>query len=660
MGSTNPTYIIGALCLAFSLAMVGSFYIRNSSGNPASLPDIGLHIYMTLLLFISIVLMLKYMCLRMKIVGTRMISEHAREHHQIIISKVAKGGLITFFLGTLLFDMVCIISLLDCVSVYCALDCHKYSLIVVTVYLAVKVFFMGLQVCFLFSEGYVQTKHGRSDTSRHVFVLNSIVNLTLIFYTAMYRTVPLPGYPGLNCTIANTTFSYNEEETEHVKGCLTHTTHLFFFSRQIGPYLYPFHSEYSIIALMLNLVLWKCYHKVTNPSDHLLSAGGTFHRDSRDLSKNEAAASDNEDDDDLETSPLVRRLEAGNSIESSQQRHLSSSSLTIQDHPEALPTWTIRNQLGYGAAENTNGFENLGERTGRNGFCSIFKECAGCTQCLDPRPKYIYGPDNGCGIFAFFGFALLGAYTVPMLLSNYIHLNDQLYNGMYIITLILLLTMLAASVLLSIGIHKKLALGPEKCSYSISVGTVVVVFSAFITFLFNFLSGIAAWDLNFRTQNATSACSPKENYDGQTFSPTVQNVLDIISLVVDCAEVALQTNIIINNNLIMKRNYYYDVIYTSTMMQCMSFLMAANTCRWLLGSLIEMHQPQLNYGQCIYYGEASWKAIVYLLYPLVIYYRFHCALAFGEYMLWRRARIDTGQTHIGRANSVPCIGTLAI
>jgi hypothetical protein len=68
---------------------------------------------------------------------------------------------------------------------------------------------------------------------------------------------------------------------------------------------------------------------------------------------------------------------------------------------------------------------------------------------------------------------------------------------------------------------------------------------------------------------------------------------------------------------------------------------------------------QINLTQALYYGDKIWKAIVYMFYPFVIYYRFHCTMSLAEYMLWRKEMKNAGPLESRREEFVATIGTFA-
>jgi hypothetical protein len=657
MVTRNFTYIIGSMFLAFSAAIVSSYYIRSRKGLNV------VHVYTSLLLVTSNAIMLRYLIPRQKFVGARLVSTHAQRENEIVISRVAKGGMIVFSLGAIWYDTVGFLAEVDCMDVFMRADCEWGTRFTTAIYLILKIFFMGLQTWFLFSEGYTYAKLGYSDTNRHVFIFNSIVNFTVIIYTTFHEAEDETTKnacliaPGLFTNATNITSDHLG--LHHMTECLTHKTTLQIFGRQNEPYLYPFHSEYCILATTLNLILWKHFINSRKPRTRrrvfigrtwIRSPGGRRHVRARDsmTSDTRVAESDalipwheNEESVELDTT-LTGTFNSRIHIETTNQDVGNSDDGNF-------------GSSGYGTVE----IDDVGEEPIRyGGVVAVFRECYRCSGCLNPRPSYIYGPDDGCGLLAFLGFTLSIVYTVPSLLMNAKDLRKQMINMVYILTLILYVVMLIASLLLAIGTHRKLALGP-KFHKTLSVGSIVLILSTFIIFFFDFLFAIAAWDLAISQSINITDIEIKYPKAVSAMPLINQNILDVVAAAINCLQVALQTNIVINNHWIMKRMCFDDVIYTSTMMQCTSFLMAANFCKWLVGSSIEAHQPEANLGQILFYGKDAWKFLVNLLYPFVIYYRFHCTMAFGEYMLWRRGLLDAGRVGAGSAGFVPSIGTLA-
>ncbi|XP_064639216.1 uncharacterized protein LOC135494852 [Lineus longissimus] len=678
MAVERSTYFItSAVLLAFSVAYVFSYWI-SSKRNRYLTSNFSLVLYMTLLLFICVICMLRYLIPRQtsswEIQQEARQSTHAHRKNRTVISCIAKCGLVIFLIGAIMFDCVSTIGLVSCMDVFLADNCYQKERMVTVINKIAKMLFMGIQATFLISESEMYVKYGRSNTSRNVYIVNSIMNFTFVIFNALQEVKSAnKGVHGVYCVspslLANASMA-EKASFQHQYDCINDRTHMDKAAIKIGPYLYPFHSEFCTMATTLNLILWKLFSNDKLKNDATSTRKCRRRRRIRSqrihphvpiMSPNLSEATpDGDDMTSLERRRLLENEETAfeNEIEENDsdfdislttdrtfERIASFGRDNEADSPDIAVSTTSRHDQvgeseGYGSMDGNHTSTRGPASDSQEAGCS-FPCCRDqCRGCLDPRPRQIYGPDNGCGFIAFASLALLCVETVMSLLLQSRDMRRKLFTPLYVISTAKMSLMLITSVFLAEISRRKLQTGP-KVKQTLSVGSIVLIISAFIIFLYRVIEGVAALDLLILAPNSTKMDA--RFIADHEFTLEVQNILDFFNALLYIAQAAIQTNLVLRIHWIMKRNWPDDVIASSTAMQFTTFLMAANFSQWLLGTVVEMKYPKVNFSQVLYYNGATWKVVVYVLYPFVIYYRFHCTMSLAKLMLWRREVKNAGQ-----------------
>jgi hypothetical protein len=537
--------------------------------------------------------------------------------------------------GTVLYDSIWLIGTYDCINAFVAIQCRVKEQVIALIYITLKLIFLGEQAMFLLLESDLYAKYGRSNTNRVVYAINSVANFTIIVYTILYESklaIQPDSYISENesCStdiLPNTTFHH----IRHVHACLNSTTGILRVATGLEVYMYTYHSEFCILATSLNMMLWNASAS-TNKADGEDSESQTT--GVRSISAEQMEATN--DTDDEETSGLLP-------ISSEINRPREEEVFVTADFTGIAvrgQRGTRSSSGGYGSLSGASapandddvGLANPTPERDSNSISTLkdcflsFKECYKCEECLDPNPERIYGSDNGCGCLAFIGFAIIVLCTILSLLQHNYKDSYNLDTPVYAISVVEFAAMTVASILLAIVSTRKLNRGPS-IPRKFSVGSIVIMVSALLMHVFNFLCIIAACNLLLHRSKKNLHLSTTEFY---------RCVTDIIEVVFDSVHVAMQTKLVLNINWIMKRNRPCDVRSSSTMMQCVTFLMVGNFSKWILGTVIEIQDPGVNSSEQFYFGTEAWHAVVYTFYPFVVYFRFHCSMALAEYMLWRR------------------------
>jgi hypothetical protein len=510
-------------------------------------------------------------------------------------------------------------------DVFVSEDCYPRDSIMAAVYHISKILFMGIQVTFLISEDEMYIKHGRTNTGRNVYIVNAIVDFTYVIFGVLYDTKPvIVSAVFQTCLSSVKAANYSSAAFNHTYACISHDTDIDRTLSKMERYLFPFHSEFCIMAISLNLILWRRissktpqvtsrkYRKARRKRSPRIrskqnvrsgirrteTAPPDVDSDMSSLEKGRLLPTENESSDsDTDTVDTDEYIDANEEITT-----FINGKRDCQDRD--IPNTTSRSSQGpiegsevYGSMDGCTTTSNLrtpgpdSQRTGGWLEMCCHEQCKGC---LDPSPRHIYGPDNGCGFIAFLGFALICVDTVMSLMLQSKELGKMLFTPLYILDTAELILMLVMTILLSESCRRKLQIGPTPRK-TLSVGSIVLIISTFIIFMYDVLEGLAAVNMLILPPNSTWVESlDRELLKEHYFTLRTQNVLDILISIIYIAQVAIQTNLVLRIHWIMKRNWFDDAISSSIVMQCAFFLMGANFAQWFVGTVVEIQHPEVG------------------------------------------------------------------
>ncbi|XP_064652458.1 uncharacterized protein LOC135503075 [Lineus longissimus] len=529
------------------------------------------------------------------------------ERHRSV-SVIATGGLVVFFVGSAVNDIYGVVALSACMDTYIHFGCGTRERLGDAIGMTIGVLYLATQVMFLIWAGYRQFERGMKF--RLPFLLNTISNVTIIFYIMLDEAEGVKPSRIWHCRIwppLNTTDMH----------CVNKTTSFFETVEAVGGYLTGFHSEFAVLATSLNLALF-------NAASHVTGSGISVTLRGKLPSALDADASwehDRADDDgaELSTEEDISSRRYGTYILQ------DSQTLSIQ-------------QSAYGALEGSAG--QSGQNQVKTSYGSIWTKVTRlcCVQCgnlesdspdispLLPWEVRSSNFQNRCKILAFLSMGLVLVYTVFMLLLTTDYGQKKIFAPISFLANALYLVMLVFTVSLRNQAGKALQNGPVSDRH-IGVEGGVLFFSHFCLILFIFMTSIpSVYYLFAQKETRTDASLPE----------TVLQLSNITSIVLLILQVTIQTKAIFYLNWIRKRNRVDGSTFDSAW-PIICFLMVANFGQWFCETMVEIRTPEYRPTAVRYYGKVTWATIIRVLFPFIIYYRYHSTTLFAEFLLWGRS-----------------------